>query len=228
MKTARWVVCVTMFMAACGGGGGGGDTPAVLPPVPAFTTYTVSGTVSGMLGTGLVLTNNGLDNRTVNTTGSFTFATALPGGFPYSVQVQTPPSSPAQVCTVANGSGTLSGNVTNVQVTCANTIGGTVSGASFTVVLQNNGGDDKSTGNGSFTFATALTNGAAYNVTVLSSNPVQQCTVANGGGTANGNVTNVQVVCKSCRTTAATTRRLRTATAPLFLRRRSIPEPRTT
>jgi len=195
VKTAHWAVCVTMFVAACGGGGGG-DTPAALPPVPGFTTYTVSGTVSGMFGTGLVLTNNGLDNRTVNANGSFSFATALPGGFPYSVQVQTPPS-PAQVCTVANGSGTLSGNVTNVQVTCANTIGGTVSGASFTVVLQNNGGDDKSTGNGSFTFATTLTNGAAYNVTVLSSNPAQQCTVTNGSGTANGNVINVQVVCKN-------------------------------
>jgi len=184
-------------MAACGGGGGGGS-PSATPPLPLGppVTYTVSGTVSGMFGTGLVLTNNGLDNRTVNANGSFTFATALPSGFPYSVQVQTPPS-PAQLCTVANGSGTLSGNVTNVQVTCANTIGGTVSGASFTVVLQNNGGDDKSTGNGSFTFATTLTNGAAYNVTVLSSNPAQQCTVTNGSGTANGNVTNVQVVCKN-------------------------------
>src|SRR5258706_8985373 len=184
-----------MFVAACGGGGGG-DTPAALPPVPGLTTYTVSGTVSGMLGTGMVLTNNGGDNRTVNANGSFTFATAWPATFPYSVQIQTQPSSPAQTCTVFSGSGTISGNVTDVQVTCANTIGGTVSGASFTVVLQNNGSDDKSTRNGNFTFATTLTNGAPYNVTVLSSNPVQQCTVANGGGTANGNVTNVQVVCK--------------------------------
>src|SRR5712672_2869670 len=109
-----------MFVAACGGGGGG-DSPAALPPVPGLTTYTVSGTVSNMLGTGMVLTNNG-DNRTVNTNGAFTFATALPSGFPYQVQVQTPPSSPAQVCTVANGSGTLSGNITNVQVNCSNTI----------------------------------------------------------------------------------------------------------
>src|SRR5258706_520164 len=108
-----------MFVAACGGGGGG-DTPPALPPVPGLTTYTVSGTVSNMLGTGMVLKNNGGDNRTVNTNGAFTFATALPTGFPYQVQVQTPPSSPAQVCTVANGSGTAGANITSVQITCTN------------------------------------------------------------------------------------------------------------
>ena len=46
-------------------------------------------------------------------------------------------------------------------------IGGTVSGLSGTVVLQDNGGDDLSvTPNGPFTFATPLADGAAYNVTV--------------------------------------------------------------
>ena len=72
--------------------------------------------------------------------------------------VKTNPSG--QTCTVASGSGTIgSANVTNVAVTCTNaatyTVGGTVSGLSGTVVLQDNGGDDLSvTANGSFTFAT--------------------------------------------------------------------------
>ena len=49
-------------------------------------------------------------------------------------------------------------------------VGGTVSGLSGTVVLQDNGGDDLSlSGNGSFTFATQLAAGAAYNVTVKTS-----------------------------------------------------------
>jgi len=194
MKTGRWAVCVTMLMAACGGGGGGGTPPAI-PPVPNLTFYTIGGTVSGMSGTGLVLTNDGGDNLMVNANGSFTFSTGLLATFPYSVAVQTQPSSPAQTCTVSNGSGTVTGNVTNVQVTCADTIGGTVSGASFTVVLQNNGGNNLSVGNGGFTFTTPLANGTAYNVTVQSSTPTQQCTVTNGSGTANGNVTNVQVSC---------------------------------
>ena len=42
-------------------------------------------------------------------------------------------------------------------------VGGTVSGLSGTVVLQDNGGDDLSvSGNGSFTFATPVAGGGAY------------------------------------------------------------------
>ena len=190
-----------LLVSACGGGGGGGSSnpPGPIPP-GGPTTYTVSGTVSGMVGTGLVLTNNGGDNLTVNGNVGFTFSTAWFSGFPYSVAVQTQPSSPAQVCTVANGSGTISGNVTNVQVVCRNTIGGNVSGLVGTLVLQDNGGDNKTlNASGPFTFATAIDTGGTYSVTVLSSaSPPQQCTVTNGGGTANnGNVTNVQVVCRN-------------------------------
>jgi hypothetical protein len=84
-----------------------------------LATYTVGGTVSGLVGTGLVLQNNGGDNLTITANGPFTFATALPDLSPYNVTVLTQPTGPAQVCTVTNGSGTISGaNVTNVQVTC--------------------------------------------------------------------------------------------------------------
>ena len=82
-----------------------------------------------------------------------------------------------QTCTVANGSGTMgSANVTNVAVSCsANptfTVGGTVSGLSGTVVLQDNGADNLTvTANGPFTFATALAPGAAYAVTVKTNRP---------------------------------------------------------
>ncbi len=203
MKTKRvkfsLAMCTAMLVAACGGGGGnGGTSPAAAPvPPPALITYTIGGTVSGMLGTGLVLTD-GFDGITVNADGSFILPTALPSGISYSVTVGTQPSSPAQRCTVTNGSGTVgNSNVTNVQVVCRNTIGGTTSGLVGTVVLQNNGGDNLSAGGGAFTFATALTTGSAYNVTVLSSSTAQQCTVSNGSGTANGNVTNIQVVCRN-------------------------------
>ena len=188
-----------LLVSACGGGGGGGDTPPSPPNFPPGvpTTYTVSGTVTGMVGTGMVLRNNGGDDKTINANGPFTFSTAWFSGFPYSVTVQTQPALPAQVCTVANGSGTISGNVANVQVVCRNTIGGTVTGVVGTLVLRNNGGDDKTiNASGPFTFATAIDTGATYSVTA--SNPNQQCSVTNGSGTANnGNVTNVQVICRN-------------------------------
>ena len=163
----------------------------------AAPTFTIGGTVSGLLGTGLVLQDNGGNNLSVTANGSFTFSTALASGTAYKVTVLTQPSGPTQTCTVTNGTGTATANVTNVQVACTSettfTIGGTVSGLTGTgLVLQDNGGNNLTvTANGSFTFSTALTSGAAYDVTVLTqpSSPAQTCTVTDGTGTASANVT---------------------------------------
>lgn len=76
------------------------------------------------------------------------------------------------------------------------TIGGTVTGLSGTVVLQDNGGDNLSvTQSGSFTFATKVNSGGAYAVTVMTQPSGQTCTVASGSGTASANVTTVAVTC---------------------------------
>ncbi len=79
------------------------------------------------------------------------------------------------------------------------TIGGTVSGLSGTVVLQNNGGDDLTiTADGAFTFSTALTDGAGYNVQVSQQPKTQTCTASSNSGTISGaNVTDVVVTCAS-------------------------------
>ena len=163
------------------------------------TTYTVGGTVSGLTGT-VVLQDNGGDNLSVSANGPFTFATALASGAAYSVTVITNPTG--QTCTVTNGSGTIaSTNITNMAVTCTNsatyTVGGTVSGLTGTVVLQDNGGDNLSvTANGTFTFATALASGAAYSVTVNTNPTGQTCTVTSGSGTiASTNITNMAITC---------------------------------
>jgi hypothetical protein len=80
------------------------------------------------------------------------------------------------------------------------TIGGTVSGLSGTgLVLQNNASDDLAiVGDGVFFFATPLTNGSDYSVTVLSQpvNPEQICLVTDGSGTLTGkDITSVRVAC---------------------------------
>ena len=163
------------------------------------TTYPIGGTVSGLSGT-VVLQDNGGDDLSVSASGAFTFATALSAGSAYNVTVKTNPAG--QTCSVANGSGTVgSAGVTNVAVTCTAaatySIGGTVSGLSGTVVLQDNGGDDLSvSASGAFTFATALSAGSAYNVTVKTNPAGQTCSVANGSGTVgSAGVTNVAVTC---------------------------------
>ena len=78
-----------------------------------------------------------------------------------------------------------------------------MSGLSGTVVLQDNGGDNLPlSANGTFTFATALGDGTAYNVTVKTNPAGQTCTVSNGSGTiASANATNVTITCATSNTT---------------------------
>ena len=78
------------------------------------------------------------------------------------------------------------------------TIGGTVTGLTGAgLVLQDNGGDNLtvSANATSFTFATAITSGGAYSVTVFAQPAGESCTVTSGGGTATANVTSVSVAC---------------------------------
>lgn len=83
-------------------------------------TYSIGGTVSGLVGTGLVLQDNAADNLSITGNGSFTFATAVASGAGYSVSVLAQPGGPAQVCTVGSGAAIVTNAmVTNVAVTCA-------------------------------------------------------------------------------------------------------------
>ncbi|MFZ3264074.1 MAG: Ig-like domain-containing protein [Terriglobales bacterium] len=177
-------------------------------------SYTVGGTIAGYSGSGLVLQDNGGNNLTVTSGATgFTFSQAIPGGTTYSVTVLTQPSGPAQTCLVTNGSGTANANVTNVQIACTTTtytIGGSISGYSGSgLVLQDNGGNNLSVTSGatSFTFSQAINAGSTYNVTVLTqpSSPSENCTVTNGSGTGNANVTNVQVTCSAIVVSATLT-----------------------
>jgi hypothetical protein len=79
------------------------------------------------------------------------------------------------------------------------TVGGTVSGLTGTVVLQDNGGDDLDvTSDGSFTFATPLADGASYGVTIENFPAGQSCTITGGTGTgtiASADITGVTITC---------------------------------
>lgn len=153
-----------------------------------------------------MLQNNSGNSLAVSASGAFTFTTAIADGAAYSVTVLTQPSSPAQTCAVSSGSGTVaSANVSGVTVSCTTntyTVGGTVSGLTGSgLVLQNSSGNNLAVSvNGAFTFTTAIADGAAYNVTVLTqpTTPAQTCTVSSGAGTvASANVSGVAVSCST-------------------------------
>jgi Galactose oxidase, central domain/Kelch motif len=197
------LVGAALLMTACSGlkqtssSSGGGTTGS----------YTIGGSVTGLTGTGLVLSDNKTDTLAITpgTNGAsvpFTFKNQVTGA--YDVEVQTQPTG--QTCKATNNTGTATANVTTVTVACTNnsvtaTIGGTLSGLATggSVILQDNGGDSLTlTANGPFTFKTPVTGPTdAYAVTVDTqpATPNQICTVASGSGIASANVTNVTVTC---------------------------------
>lgn len=93
------------------------DTPAPPPP----TQFSIGGTLSGLIGSGLLLRERiaGFEARpTAN--GPFTIMPAQFDGSSYAVEIAAQPSNPLQVCTVANASGKVAGaNVTNIAVSCS-------------------------------------------------------------------------------------------------------------
>ena len=97
-----------------------GDTSFALSiRVEAAALYTIGGTVTGLTGSGIVLTNNGADDLSLASDGAFAFPSALPGGASYVVEVAVQPSS-GRLCTVTNAVGTVgNGHVDDIAVECA-------------------------------------------------------------------------------------------------------------
>jgi N-acetylneuraminic acid mutarotase len=170
-------------------------------------TFNIAAAVSGLLANhSLVLQLNGANNLAVSANGTATFNAPIASGSTYAVTVLTQPVG--ESCTVTNGTGTVTtANISNVAVTCSPTtytVGGTVSGLTGTVVLQDNAADNLSlTANGSFVFNSPVASGSSYAVTVLTLPAGQTCAVSNAtGGVAAANVTNVTVSCTTGATTA--------------------------
>jgi Putative esterase len=81
--------------------------------------------------------------------------------------------------------------------TGTHSVGGTVSGLTGTLLLQNNGGDDLSvSSNGPFAFEQLLTDGEGYSVTVERDPDGQTCAVDDPtGSVTTGNVTTITITC---------------------------------
>ncbi len=165
----------------------------------------LGGTVQGLSGT-LVLQNNGGDTITITSNGSFTFPTKLDEGDGFTVTVLQQPVG--QYCAVDGGTGLSYYPINSIVVTCTNgyTVGGTVTGLTGTVYLNDSatipvdGLSVTATGSPvSFVFRTQVLQGSNYSVTVTTQPTGQNCSVATTGiGTMGSvSVTNVAVTCSS-------------------------------
>jgi 6-phosphogluconolactonase len=109
-------VLAALLITGCSSGsgsGGGGGTPG---------TANLEGSVSGLVGSRLVLQNNSTRLAQFNGAGangsSVLFGTASVNSS-YDITVLTQPTNPSQTCVVTNAKGTLgSSGVTNIAVSC--------------------------------------------------------------------------------------------------------------
>lgn len=95
------------------------------------STKPLGGTIRMLTGSSLVLQNNGDETITIPVgSTNFNFTETLQVGSTYNISVKTQPIDPAQICTVANASGTVGATPSNIIVSCA----GPVSGLAYTDV----------------------------------------------------------------------------------------------
>jgi hypothetical protein len=106
------VIGLATALSACGGSSSQPSTTTVAPVL----TYSIGGSIAGLSGT-IVLQNNGGDDLSSSSNGSFAFNVTLQPNSPYDVTVATQPAN--QVCSVSNASGTASASVTNIIVACS-------------------------------------------------------------------------------------------------------------
>jgi hypothetical protein len=166
LRSCMALLCAAS-LAACGGSG----------------NLQLGGTVTGLTKTGLALTNNNgapfaIAPRTGISAFSFAFPDLVGTDSNYNVEISAQPSG--AVCTISNGKGRATGNVSSVRVACvtnAYTLSGTVTGLEPGSGLVN--GNDSTTVQDdlSFVFPTKVADGATYGIVA------QGCTVTGGVGT---------------------------------------------
>ncbi|MCW7491183.1 glucanase [Leptospira sp. 2 VSF19] len=155
-------------------------------------SYTVSFRVSGLLGSGLQIENNG-DVVNVSANQTYTFSKKIPSGSAYNVIVKTQPTSPIQKCIVSSGSGTvLNGNIEGIQIVCGDAlylIYGSVTGLLGNgLQIQNTtgSGTEVTNVNSSSFSLPPIPSGETYNFSIISqpTNPSQTCSITSPGVTS--------------------------------------------
>ena len=202
------IIATVSFLTACGGGSSP-SSPNSNSASPATSAFSVTGSVIGLsTNVSMSLNLNSGSPLPLAANGVFVFPNTLMANAPYLISVGTQPLG--QTCSVTNGSGTVSGAITNVLVSCVTVstppsgttmnIGGNVSGLSSgtAVGLLNNGIDLMTVnGNGTFSFTSKL--GSSYAISVASNPAGQLCSTTNAAGVTSTSVSNVLVTCRAAQ-----------------------------
>ncbi len=174
---------------------------SILKPNPTGT-FTIGGNIQGLKGT-IILQNNGTDNLTLSTNGSFTFSTQLAKEAIYYVTVLSQPAN--QNCSVSEGQEFVyDSDIDSIWINCVTipvryTIGGTLSQlkqGNRVILFSNRGEELPLSDNGSFLFKSGFVFGNSYSISVSAQPGNQNCIISNPSGRMpERNLGNLEVNC---------------------------------
>jgi hypothetical protein len=173
--------------------------------------YTVGGTVTDLIGSGLGLRLNGDASAAFNVelgpdAKGFRFGAQLTQGSSYTVTISTQPSNPTQTCEIGAAQGVIEDSVSNVTIACNRvpyTVGGRIDGltASGLVLQMSYTGVstpevlDVPANSSNFVFVQPVAASAQFDVGVLAQPAGQVCTMSYARGLGIRNVSDVYVRC---------------------------------
>jgi hypothetical protein len=181
-------LALALSLAACGG----------------KATFPITGTVSGLIYDGLVLTTNGVDLPVKAGATTFSFPDAVSYGEVYNVVQKTAPAH--QDCaTVVRGTDTAGRLAAiNVEVYCTVNsyfVGGTITGLTSAGLKLANGSDagivEPAAAATTFAFPNRVAFGRTYGITVLAQPATENCSVSPNGTAVMGDaaVNNIVITC---------------------------------
>jgi hypothetical protein len=200
-----WAGLGAALLSGCGGGG---DDPVAREQAQARPSYSVGGTITGVVsppfGDSILLSLDGAYVEPFSaSTGTFTFAKQLFSRDTYNVSVAG--TVPGYTCSVTSGgSGTIErSDVTNVVVSCveiprydvAVSVSGLRSGGS--VVIQNNGAANQvtATADGTYVFPFKQYDNTNYFVSIVTQTTRANCTVPQPVGVFTAGMAPIDVQC---------------------------------
>jgi hypothetical protein len=186
------------ILSACSGAAALNDNGT-----PVGANLVIYGSIGGLLGSGLVLQNNGTGDLTVSAPANSFLFEGIREKSDYAITVKTQPTSPWQQCTVSAGAGRIVFEaVRNVTIACVTqtfAVRGTVTGltaSGLTLRLNAESPQVIAAGATSFAFPN-IDSGTRYTVTIGTQPTGQTCTVNGSGIVGSADITGVTVTCSS-------------------------------
>ncbi len=175
---------LTLTLLACGG----------------YTTVNLGGAVSGLITSGLVISNAGQSLAVPINATTYVFPKQIDDHGTYAITIDAQP--PRLTCMISGAAGTTTGiaiNTANIYCSLnAYTVGGSITGLTSEGLSLTNGADNLTIAGSTslFTMPTPVSDGSVYGVAILSQPAGQTCTLKNGTSTmGSAAVTNIAITC---------------------------------